>query len=116
MPKTIICDIDGTICQYHNPSEILSPNHLVTLLPDVIEKFVEWNKKGYKILLITGRKESLREITTKQLAGVGIFYDQLIMGIGGGGRVLINDKKPNGDDTAKCYNLDRDCGLSSVIE
>ena len=51
------------------------------------------------IILTTGRKEGMRRITEQQLESAGIVYDKLIMGIGGGARVLINDLKPdrNGD-------------------
>ena len=60
-----------------------------------IDKILEWNKKGYTIILTTGRRESNRELTIKQLQEAGIFYDQLIMGVGRGPRVVINDLKPD---------------------
>ena len=47
------------------------------------------------IILTTGRKEGMRRITEQQLENAGIVYDRLIMGIGGGIRVLINDLKPH---------------------
>ena len=63
-------------------------------------------------MIATGRKESLREPTIKQLQKVGIYYDKLIMGFGGGDRILINDRKPNSDrDTAYAINLERDKGV-----
>ena len=63
----------------------------------------------------TGRKESLREPTIKQLQKVGIFYDKLIMGFGGGDRILINDRKPNSNrDTAYAINLERDKGVTNA--
>jgi hypothetical protein len=33
------------------------------LLEGTIEKLLEWDKKGYNIILTTGRKESLSSIT-----------------------------------------------------
>ena len=114
-PKTIFCDIDGTIVEHAKPNEASKPNFKMKLLNGTIEKFLEWDKKGYNIILTTGRKESLREYTEKQLSEVGIIYDQLIMGIGGGCRVLINDKKPNNtNNTATAFNLTRNEGISSV--
>ena len=92
-PKTIFCDIDGTLIEHFPPGSNFhefSPK----VLPGVTEKILEWDKKGYRIILTTGRKESMRKFTEKQLEQVGIFYDMLIMGIGGGVRVLINDYKP----------------------
>ena len=50
----------------------------------------------------------------KQLSEVGIFYDQLIMGVGGGKRYLINDLKPEGDKTAFSYNLIRNTGINNL--
>ena len=41
-------------------------------------------------------------------------YDQLIMGIGGGQRVLINDLKPDGSLTAGAINLNRNQGISNL--
>ena len=70
--------------------------------------------EGYNIILTTGRKESMRTVTEKQLSEIGIFYDQLIMGIGGGERVLINDMKPTGTQTAYSVNLVRNSGISNL--
>ena len=82
------------------------------VLDGVHEKLREWDTKGYHIVITTGRKESARESTTKQLQRAGIVYDQLIMGFGGGDRILINDRKPNSDrDTEYAINLERNKGL-----
>jgi hypothetical protein len=113
-PKTIFCDIDGTLVKHVPPSTAASPKHKMELLEGTIEKLLEWDKKGYNIILTTGRKESLRTITEKQLSDVGIFYDQLIMGIGGGERWLINDKKSNGIETAIAINLNRNKGILNL--
>jgi hypothetical protein len=113
-PKTIFCDIDGTLVKHVPPSVAASPNHKMEILEGTIEKLLEWDKKGYYIILTTGRKERLREITQKQLSEVGIFYDQLIMGIGGGPRYLINDKKPDGVETAFSICLDRNSGIKKI--
>jgi len=113
-PKTIICDIDGTLI-YHHGDLSSQINEKPKLLPGVIEKINEWDKKGYNIILVTGRRESLRNETKKQLESLGIFYDQLIMGVGGGPRVLINDLKPTGTHkTAIAYNLERNIGVKEV--
>jgi hypothetical protein len=110
-PKTIICDIDGTLTKHANPHEASKPNYKMELLPGTAEKLLEWEKKGYRILLLTGRKESLRDVTVRQLQQAGIFYDQLIMGVGGGARYLINDNKPNGTQTAFAINIQRNTGI-----
>jgi phosphoglycolate phosphatase-like HAD superfamily hydrolase len=114
-PKTIILDIDGTLIKHYGTSQtsVGEPK----ILPGVIKKLNEWDIKGYNIILMTGRRESLRQLTEEQLLKVGIFYDQLIMGIGGGQRVLINDLKPAGvdfGDTATAIQLERNKGISEV--
>ena len=114
-PKTIFCDIDGTLVKHFNPSTAALPSHEMNLLTGTLDKLKEWDMKGYNIILTTGRRESMREVTEVQLSKAGIIYDQLIMGIGGGIRVLINDKKPYQDyDTALSINLDRDKGLQNL--
>ena len=114
-PKTIFCDIDGTLVKHERPSTVSRPGHTMELLPGTIDKLQEWDKKGYNIILTTGRKESLREQTIKQLANAGIIYDMLIMGIGGGKRVLINDLKSDSPhETARAICLERNKGISSL--
>ena len=112
-PKTIFCDLDGTLVKHSNPTDVQNPDLLLEVLPGVHEKLIEWDTKGYHVVITTGRKESAREATVKQMQRAGINYDQLIMGFGGGDRILINDKKPNSDrDTAYVINLERNKGLS----
>ena len=113
-PKTIFCDIDGTLVKHELPWKNAIPKKQLELLPGTIEKFSEWDAKGYIIILVTGRKESLRANTERQLAEAGIIYDQLVMGIGGGPRVLINDDKPNGSITSFAFNLNRNEGIKDV--
>tara|TARA_Y100000758_G_C15809535_1_gene333965 strand:- start:85 stop:456 length:372 start_codon:yes stop_codon:yes gene_type:complete len=111
-PKTIFCDLDGTLVKHSNPVDIQNPDLVLEVLSGVHEKLIEWDTKGYYIVITTGRKESAREATVKQLQRAGILYDQLIMGFGGGDRILINDRKPNSDrDTAYVINVDRNKGL-----
>ena len=113
-PTTIICDIDGTLIHHYGSLEGQMTGE-PELLPGVQEKFEEWDRKGYRIILITGRRESSRQLTEEQLESVGIFYYMLIMGVGGGPRVLINDLKPDGDwETAIAYNVVRNAGIESV--
>jgi len=113
-PKTTICDIDGTLIKHMDPCKA-SKLSTVILLEGTDEKLREWDRKGYNIILLTGRKESLRKVTEKQLSNAGIFYDQLIMGVGGGKRYLINDKKPNGrEDYAIAINIERNKGIKDV--
>ena len=113
-PKTIICDIDGVLIKHKN--EGLSKQlGYVDSLDDTISKMTEWDAKGYNIILITGRRESFRKVTEEQLKAYGLFYDQLIMGVGGGDRIVINDRKPDSErDTAYSINLNRNEGVKDV--
>ena len=115
-PKTIFCDLDGTLVKHPvDVSLLTSPDYELELLPGVKDflKYIDLNR--YYLVLTTGRKESLREPTIKQLQKVGIIYDKLIMGFGGGDRILINDRKLNSDrDTAYVINLNRNEGVINV--
>lgn len=109
-PKTIFCDIDGTLIEHCNPCDIQTKEQKI--LDNTIVAIKQWDRLGYNIILTTGRKESLRELTHKQLSKLGILYDQLIMGIGGGSRILINDTKPNKTlSTAYSINVVRNKGI-----
>ena len=55
-----------------------------------------------------------RSVTEKQLAEAGIFYNQLIMGIGGGERYLINDCKEDGTQYANAINIERNKGIKNI--
>jgi len=113
-PKTVFCDIDGTLVK-HAPPHISSQEcYEMEVLKGTLEKLLDWDKKGYNIILTTGRKESLRRVTELQLSKVGIFYDQLIMGIGGGHRILINDCKDSGDEYATAINVKRNTGIKDI--
>jgi hypothetical protein len=115
IPKTIICDIDGCILEHLGDLtkiNLENPN----LLLGAKEKFIEWNMKSYKIILLTGRPESMREITNKQLQSFGLFWDILIMGATRGERILINDIKPTStNNTATAINLKRNEGLALCL-
>tara|TARA_Y100000310_G_scaffold244805_1_gene249682 strand:+ start:350 stop:712 length:363 start_codon:yes stop_codon:yes gene_type:complete len=113
--KTIICDIDGVLLKHKNKGLSYQLTHPPKILDGTIEKLTEWDAVGYNIILITGRRESHRIITEKYLQKLGIYYDLLIMGVGGGDRVLINDRKPDSSrDTAYSINLDRNEGIKNV--
>lgn len=112
-PKTILCDIDGVLLKHTGN---ISRQYLDSeLLDGVQETLAAWDLKGYCIILISGRRESTRINTEKQLSELGIFYDQLILGATGGIRVLINDCKPNSTaDTAVAISLERNKGIREL--
>ncbi len=112
--KTIFCDIDGTLIKHNNN---INKQHTDKgeLLDETLTKLKDWDKKCYNIILVTGRRESTRKNTETQLSELGIIYDQLIMGIGGGPRILINDKKNNDPhNMAYSINLPRNKGIQNI--
>ena len=115
--KTIFCDIDGTLTEHPNTAQDISKYNLdqeMRVLPGTRDKLWEWDSKCYNIILTTGRKEGMRKSTEDQLRKAGIIYDQLIMGLGPGERILINDRK-KGKDTAYAINVDRDKGIEDIL-
>jgi len=102
--KTIFCDIDGTLIKHEGCATKHALSKNLMILPNTLSAINKWDSLGYNIILVTGRKESLRTKTIQQLGELGIVYDQLIMGIGGGPRIIINDRKPY-DDRNTCYNV-----------
>jgi len=113
-PKTVFCDIDGTIFN-HRGDVALNYSEKPELLNTVVNNIKEWEKLNYKVILTTGRKECLRKITESQLLSCGLIYDELIMGLPNGCRVLINDKKENSPkNTAYAINLVRNGGMENI--
>lgn len=113
-PKTIFCDIDGTILKHvHKFSDVSFTEPSV--LDGVIKKFNEWDSQGHKIILCTARKESARQITEYHLNSLGLCWDQLIMGVTSGERVLINDKlNINDNDRSISINVITNGGFNNV--
>lgn len=116
IPRTIFCDIDGTILKHHGKiSDIALKDAIV--LEGVVETFNEWCSAGYVIILVTGRAEPLRKLTEAQLMQFGIMYHRLIMDVGIGARILINDLRDKAKDdgpTAVAINLPRNSGLKDI--
>ncbi len=118
-PKTLFVDIDGLMFKQEGRwPDIASIDPKRDLLPGVREKFLEWDMKGFCIILGTGRADNFRELTERQLTEAGIPYHHLIMAVGMGQRVLINNLKPQEPDvpTAVAVNVPVDEGLKGVTE
>lgn len=114
-PKTIFCDIDGTILKHeHTISDVLMGNSPM-MLDGVRRKMNQWDSQGHRIILVTARKESTRSVTETHLRSMGIAWDQLIMGVTNGARVLINDKLYDDDaDRAFAVNVITDDGFDGI--
>jgi len=112
-PKTIFCDIDGTILQHcHRFSDLKDTEPKI--LPGVLKKFNQWDSQGHKIILCTARKESARGMTESHLRQLGLCWDTLLMGVTSGERILINDKLNKKDkNRAVSINLLTNKGFKS---
>ena len=109
--KTIICDIDGTLTKFMYGGHLaIMGEHEV--LPGVVGKMRQWESAGHRIILITGRRESVREHTESELRRLGIPFDVLLMGYADSGRILINDV--GGKVKAHAVNVKRDAGWNDV--
>ena len=112
--KTIICDIDGTLTEYIDSTKVKGSVYNVEHVPcpGAVEKMREWEVKGCRIVLLTGRRESERKRTERELNRIGIPYDMLIMGFADTGRVLINDVGRKGECKAHAVSLPRNQGFN----
>ena len=110
--KTIICDIDGTLVKYTGEGHLGIMNKDHELLPGVYERMRQWEVQGHRIILITGRRESIRERTESELRRLGIPFDILLMGYADSGRILINDVGPR--VKAHAVNVPRDKGWNDA--
>jgi ribonucleotide monophosphatase NagD (HAD superfamily) len=111
--KTIFCDIDGVLLNYDLEEFSFSSKEATT---GTREKLLEWHSKGYKIILVTGRPEAARKITEENLLKCNLLFDSLVMGIGSGVRILINDIDPKHPTVNKAVaiNLTRNKGIGNV--
>lgn len=114
LPKTIFLDIDGCVLRHNGGNLSDTIKEEPQLLPGALEKLNYWESAGYQIIFTTSRKESLRKFTEDQLLKVGISFDQLVMGLTMGERVLINDLKPDGTHTARAIEIERNNGLTDI--
>lgn len=119
---TLIVDIDGTLLYQDNVLFDKEYNLLGNdphypngrKLPGV-EQLSMFHRKGHKIFLLTGRPETYRDITEKQLKDLGIYYDKLIMDAGTGIRILVNDSKPYSSLPTACgITVRSNSGIESI--
>lgn len=118
MHKTYFLDIDGVLIQHNGSlSKQLSQIDSTLIMPETLKMLDQIERNGDKIILTTGRKESMRAVTEKMLTDLGIFYDVLIMGCNRGPRVIVNDLKSNSNiKTAFAFTPERNNLDSNIIE
>lgn len=109
LKHTWLIDIDGTILKHNGHKHGKD-----TLLLGVKEF---WNQipKQDKIILLSARTTEEMQSTLNFLSIHDLRYDHAIFGLPTGERILINDTKPLGLETALSVNLARDLGLSNLV-
>lgn len=105
MRNTYFVDIDGTLIEHIDNFADITDYKVLKALPGARERTAKWHCEGHMIILTTARPESLRKLTEEQLNAVGIMYDMLIMGVGQGKRILINDHQFDKPYKAIAYNV-----------
>ena len=113
LAKTWILDLDGTIVKHNG---YLIDGH-DTLLSGAKE-FLSEIPSTDMIVFITARTDAMRGQTERFLQENAIRYDHIIYDAPHGERLLINDKKPSGLNTAIAVNTKRDvfCTVRFMID
>ena len=102
---TWIFDLDGTIFKHNGYLDGTDE-----LLPNVKTLFESVPIDDY-IIILTARSKIYEKLTLQNLNKYNIRYDKIIFDIPTGERILINDIKPQGLNTALCWNITRDKGF-----
>jgi hypothetical protein len=100
---TWILDLDGTLVK-HNGYKIDGHDTLL----DGAEDFLRSIPNGDMIVIITSRTLEYKEMTECFLAEHEIRCDRIIYGAPFGERIVVNDRKPSGLNTALAVNVERD--------
>jgi hypothetical protein len=100
---TWILDLDGTIVKHNG----YLTDGFDTLLDGALD-FLGSIPDEDRIVFLTSRPEAYRELTERFLAENDIRCDRIIYGAPPGERILVNDRKPSGLDTAVAVNVERD--------
>lgn len=105
--KTWFIDLDGVLAM-HN--QYKSGND--ELIEGSREALSKISKKDI-VIITTARPYKYKKDTIDILKKNDIRFDSILFGLNSGLRVLINDKKPTGQITARAINLKRNSGLKN---
>jgi len=111
---TFFVDIDGTLVMYRKFSELDTAT--LTPIQDVIDLVNEYYDNGSHIVITSARPQEYEVFTKQELEKLGVRYHQLLLGIGRGTRVVLNDKDPENPDLPRAVgiNFNRDKGLEGL--
>ena len=111
---TIFIDLDGTLI-FHNSGLDLNGKEIEKVVPINIDNFTKLSKfqqSGGKVIVTTTRPANSNSSLISQIESFGFKPDQIIFGLTGGQRLLVNDIKPSAPHirTALSMNIARDSG------
>jgi hydroxymethylpyrimidine pyrophosphatase-like HAD family hydrolase len=111
---TFFVDIDGTLVVYRKFSELETAT--LTPVQDVIDTINQYYDEGAIIVITSARPQTYELFTKQELEKIGVKYHQLVMGIGRGTRVVLNDKDPESPETPRALgiNLNRNSGWEDL--
>ena len=102
LPKTWLIDIDGTLVRHngylHGKDELLGG----------VREFFASLPKDDIVILLTARTAQDLPALREFLAQNGVHYNQILTDLPVGERILLNDTKPSGLQTAFAINKRRD--------
>ena len=109
--KTWILDLDGTVVK-HNGYKL---DGCDTLLPGAKE-FLSNIGPDDMVVFLTSRGEDVIDATVDFLRANQIRYNHIIWNAPYGERIIVNDRKPSGLETAVAVNLWRDTPIDIRFE
>lgn len=118
---TLFLDIDGCLFEEDNKDpthfrELLAGRKAPVVLPGVLDFLEKWVHEGNKLIFTTGRAEPFRAITMRQLDALSLPYDQLIMNVGTGVRILVNNNSKDGSVKAKAIAIETNGDFTKELE
>tara|TARA_R110000772_G_scaffold78248_2_gene167872 strand:- start:232 stop:642 length:411 start_codon:yes stop_codon:yes gene_type:complete len=105
LSHTWFFDIDGTIAVRHHPYRIKDE-----LLPGVKELWAQIPANDV-IVITSARPVHYQRKTMKWIDSMGLRYDHVLFGLAHGERIVVNDNKPGGLETAIAWNVKRNKGF-----
>ncbi len=106
LPHTWLIDVDGTIVR-HNGHKLEREELL-----EGVREFWSQIPDADVVVLLSARTQAEMGPTLDFLKQHGCRYDHVLFSLPVGERILVNDSKPGGLNTAMSINVKRDTGLS----
>lgn len=109
--KTWLFDLDGTLVK-HNGYKIDGKDSWLKGAREFLRNISIQDK----IIFLTSRTKEEQDFTEAFLKESGVRYDEIIYNMPYGERILINDRKPSGLETALAINTERDDFMKDCFE